>query len=297
MKLPYRLRHLEKHLFILSKFFFRRKTIERKIRERYRTYYRKDLDTRSPIGFREKVFCRIIDINNNGNRLFTELSDKYRVRSFVESRIGPDFLVPLLWSGKNPDKIPFDFLPSQCIAKTNHGCGGNVIIRKDSDRAEIIDSIRSWLRYDYYWADYEYHYHSIERLVVIEQLLIDPVHGAPLDYKFWCFDGKPHIIQVGDSKKSFQSIYSTDWRKLGFKCRPKLESPVIEKPINLQLMLEICEKLSHDFDFVRVDLYNISGQIYFGEMTFTPAGGHFQFDPEHWNEEIGKLWNFDTRRT
>ena len=57
-------------------------------------------------------------------------------------------------------------------------------------------------------------------------------------------------------------------------------------------MLALASKLSADFDFVRVDLYNCHGEIHFGELTFTPVAGRFCFKPDDWDITLGRKWNF-----
>ena len=53
-------------------------------------------------------------------------------------------------------------------------------------------------------------------------------------------------------------------------------------------MVKLSKKLSEDFQFVRVDLYNVDGKIYFGELTFTPASGRHPFLPLEKDIEIAK---------
>ena len=68
-----------------------------------------------------------------------------------------------------------------------------------------------------------------------------------------------------------------------------LEKP-IEKPENYDQMLKIATELCKGFDFVRVDLYEHAGNVYFGEMTFTPASGMMKFSPDDWDYKLGSLW-------
>ena len=55
-------------------------------------------------------------------------------------------------------------------------------------------------------------------------------------------------------------------------------------------MLEIVKKLSEDFEYVRVDLYNIDGKIYVGELTFCESSGFGKFTDERWDYEFGNYW-------
>lgn len=60
-------------------------------------------------------------------------------------------------------------------------------------------------------------------------------------------------------------------------------------PENLNEMISVAEHLSKGFKFLRVDLYNIKGRIYFGELTFYPAAGMGAFVPEVWDGKLGAL--------
>ena len=56
-------------------------------------------------------------------------------------------------------------------------------------------------------------------------------------------------------------------------------------------MVEITKKLSYGFSHVRVDLYEINGKVYFGEMTFTNASGLEKIEPYEADVELGNLWH------
>ena len=68
---------------------------------------------------------------------------------------------------------------------------------------------------------------------------------------------------------------------------PKGHERVFVKPNNYEEMLYISRKLSEGIPHVRVDLYNVNGRIYFGEMTFFHGSGLEEFTPEEWDERIG----------
>ena len=55
-------------------------------------------------------------------------------------------------------------------------------------------------------------------------------------------------------------------------------------------MVDIAGKLCKGFEHVRVDLYNVDGKIYFGEMTFTSASGYEKIIPEKYDLILGNMW-------
>jgi hypothetical protein len=125
---------------------------------------------------------------------------------------------------------------------------------------------------------------------LVEPFLEDHQPDGPLDYRFWCFDGKPEVIQVDNHSHSINPFYDTDWNLLPLHYRKNAKSCTISKPENFDEMLDIARKLSADFDFARIDLYNLNGDIKFSEMTFTPAAGRAVFKPAEWDTILGQKW-------
>lgn len=260
------------------------------IKREYTTYHGKKLDLANPQTFSERVFHRKIMVTRYGNPAFTRLADKYLVRDYVRQKIGENYLIDLLWHGTDPNDVPFDRLPSKCVVKTNHGSGRNMILQDPVDRNEVIKTLHRWLKENFYWVNHEYHYYKIKPQIVVERFLDDAHEDGPLDYKVWCFGGRPELIQVDNHTHSINPFYDPDWNKLPLSYRDSFAECDIPMPANLSEMLWIASKLSSDFDFVRVDLYNLKGKIFFGELTFTPLAGFLKFKPESWDQTLGKKW-------
>lgn len=115
------------------------------------------------------------------------------------------------------------------------------------------------------------------------------------DYKFFCFDGEPFCVQVdsGRFESHHQNFYDMEWKSLGVHCTYP-EGEGIDKPTGFDEMKRLVSRLSADFPFVRVDLYNVGGKIYFGELTFYPSSGYGKFKPETFDFELGtRFINFN----
>ena len=279
-----------RNLRFLKQRLMRRSDGERILLERYIRVHGRRPDLTNPRTFSEKLFCRMVALNRRSNPKFTKLADKYAARAYVASRVGDNYLVKLLWHGKDPGEIPFDRLPEECVIKTNHATNQTIVVKRKLDRSEIISKLCVWLKSNYYWSCREYQYFHIEPMVMIEEYLKNLDGSGPLDYRFYCFNGVPQVIQVDNHAHDINPFYDTNWNQLDLYYREGALRPAIARPPNLEHMNVIASQLSEGLDFVRVDLYNIDGKIYFGEFTFTPTAGELRLHPESWDLKLGEQW-------
>jgi hypothetical protein len=257
------------------------------LRERYARVHGGELGNAT---FTQKLYRRMIALNRDCPPIYTQIADKYRAREYVRQKLGDGYSTRLLWIGEHPEQIPFDTLPEKSIAKTNHGSGSNIVLDKTTDRSQAIARLRAWLSQNYYWPMREAQYYGIKPCILVEEFIDDGQPSGPLDYRFWCFGGTPRAIQVDDNAHLLNAFYDPDWNNLGISYRSIGAQREVSKPENLNAMLEIAAKLAEPFDFVRVDLFNINGRVYFGEMTFSPTAGSNKFDPPEWDLRFGEMW-------
>ncbi len=232
----------------------------------------KKLNLKEPKDFNQKVLYLML--KEFGEKQ-TKCSDKYLVREYVKEKGLEDILTKLYYKYNNANEINFEKLPDEYVLKPNHGCGNIFVVTKHNtySREDIIKSLNNALLKNYAKETLEYQYNNIKPCILCEQYLKEENRETPTDYKISCFNGKAKFILViadrnTEMKKAY---YDLDWQKMD--CTIKPQNGNFEKPKNFEKMIEIAEKLSEDFKFVRVDLYNINGNIYFGELTFTPRGG------------------------
>lgn len=249
------------------------------------------LELDNPITFNQKIqWLKLFDTTPEK----TQLSDKYLVREWVKGKIGDKYLTKLYGVWDNFDDIDFDSLPDKFVLKANHGCAFNFIVpdKSEMDRSDARYKFASWLKFNYAFRGLEPQYCNIKPLIIAEEYLEND--GKDLyDYKIWCFDGKPTYIQFirernhGGIKMAF---FDTEWNKMPFVYNyPRIESDV-EKPENLDEMLDIAKTLCEGFCYVCVDLYHLNdNSIKFGEMTFTRANGTCRWTPPEYNEIIGSM--------
>ncbi|MEO6555590.1 MAG: ATP-grasp fold amidoligase family protein [Nitrospiraceae bacterium] len=273
----------------------RRSEGEEILLQRYVRVHGKHLNLTNPQKFTEKLFCRMISLNRRQNPIFTQLSDKFTARAYVGGKVGEQHLVKLLWHGEDPREIPFDTLPAEYVIKPNHGSGQVIVVKGKADRTDIISRLSVWLESNYYWACRESQYYHIKPRVMIEEYLRSQDGSGPLDYRFWCFKGVPEVIQVDNHAHDINPFFDTEWNQLDLYYREGASRPPIAKPSNFEQMMLIASQLSAGFDFVRVDLYDINGKIYFGEFTLTPTGGELKLRPESWDLKLGEKWEMPTK--
>ena len=251
------------------------------------------LDLDNPTGFDEKIqWLKIYD----STPLKTRCADKYLARGYVAEKIGDEHLVPLLGVWDSFDQIDFDTLPNQFVLKTNHA-SGQLIVCKDKatfDKKSAKKKFDRWMSdcYEQVYTSCELHYRDIPRKIIAEQYL-EQLGSSPDDYKFYCFNGKIAFCQAvrgrnPETHKAFHLFFDTSWNKLDIinKTNPPYEKE-IDKPKNFERMLEFVERLSADFCFVRVDFYDLDGQILFGELTFTPDSGNQIWEPAGTDAMVG----------
>lgn len=230
--------------------------------------------------------------------------DKYEVRSYVEEKGCGEYLNELYQICDDASEIDFEKLPQKFVIKTtNGGNGDNVLVVKDKNSLDInatIHKVNSWLKKNYSNTSREWAYSGASNnpRIIVEKFLenSDTNDGSLIDYKFFCFNGEPFICQVISERYSDEHIdfYNTEWKRLdgivGLNPKATNSADGFPKPKNLDKMLDTARSLSQDFPFVRVDLYNVNGKIYFGELTFYPSSGYGIFNPDSFDFKLGELF-------
>lgn len=256
----------------------------------YWLFFKKKLDLRNPKTFNEKL--RWIMLYDR-NPLYTKLADKYLVREFVTTRIGDYYLNGLIGAYESVGDIDWHILPNQFVIKMAHGSGMNLIC-KDKANFNIdhaIQKMQTWENWNFYYEHREWHYRNIQPRILVENYLEgDPQYGL-LDYRFYCAKGRVKLIQVdvyGNTKHT-RTFFDPFWNQLDFRMKYNIPPIRLSKPLQLTEMINISERLTEDLNFCRVDLYNGSERIFFGEMTFTPVAGYAEFIPSNYDTILGNL--------
>jgi len=247
-----------------------------------------------------QTFCEKIQWLKIYNRHeeYTEMVDKYAVKKYVAQRIGQEFLIPTLGIFDNIDDIDFSKLPDKFVLKCTHDSGGLIVCR-DKNKLNIEatkEKLRKGLERTYIIQNREYPYKQVPRRIIAEEYIQTDSGSDLIDYKFFCFNGRAEYCQVIANRTTDESIdfYNRNWEHQEFiGLLPTAHHAPTEHdmPKNYNKMLNIADKLASEISspFVRIDLYNVKGKIYFGEITFFPATGIGQFRPAEWDLRLGEM--------
>lgn len=233
--------------------------------------------------------------------LLTVLVDKYLVKYYVAKKIGEQYLIPTLGVWDNVMDIDWKSLPDQFVLKCTHDSGG-IIICHDKTKLDIratVKKLKKLLSRNFYYSCFEWPYKDVKPRIIAEPYMSDSRSGDLNDYKFFCFDGKVEAMFVAternikDEEVKFD-FFDSDFNHLPFTQGHPNSSCVISRPSGFEKMKELACKLSRDFPHVRVDFYEIDGQIFFGEMTFFHNAGLVKFNPQEWDDIFGCWLNLPT---
>lgn len=229
----------------------------------------------------------------NKNSEYTQLVDKIAVKDFVAKVIGKDYLIPTIGIWNSIDEINWNNLPNRFVLKASHDSGGIVICKnrleldlKDAKAKLLNAGKRNYAKYNK-----EYVYQNVPHRFIAEQYMEDESGFELKDYKIFCYGGKAQYLFVATGRQKNDTrfdFYDTDFNHLPvLNGHPNADEwPV--KPKNFKQMIEVAEKLAQNIPQVRVDLYNINGKIYFGEMTFFHWSGLTPFEPREWDFKFGE---------
>lgn len=264
----------------------------------YHLYTGKKLNLQNPRYFDEKLWWLKL---NNRDPLLTKCSDKHAVRDYVKTCGYEDILIPQVDVLDDPAQVDFKKYTEEVVVKCNHNSGGHIFYDPHSpvnqkELAAQLKNIQYIFRHNQFVLSHEWNYKNIPRKIVVEKVIRNKAGELPLDYKFMCFDGVPKLLfldlGVINKDKSYNHNYPRNIYDMDFHLLPVRETRpnapfAVEKPMNFEKMAKIASVLSKPFPCCRVDLYNVDGKIYFGEITFYHGGACNHITPEEWDLKMG----------
>ncbi len=255
----------------------------------YKHHLGKKLNLGNPQTFNEKLqWLKLYDRNPE----YTMYVDKYAVREHIKNSIGEEYLIPLIGVYNSVEEIDWDELPDKFVLKCTHGSQCNIIC-SDKSRLNIEESkakLKKWMNRNWFWYGREWPYKNVKPRIICEKYMVDESGTELKDYKVFCFNGTPRLIQVDFNRftEHRRNLYDTNWNQIdGFFHFPSDRSVEIAKPKQLNTMLKLAENLAVQTVFSRIDFYLIYEKIYFGEITLYPESGFGKFSPSELDSRLG----------
>jgi hypothetical protein len=257
------------------------------IARRFENIYGRKINLDNPRTFNEKL--QYIKLYNH-NSILSILADKFAVRDYINNLGLGNYLNDIYGVYNDVKEISLDKLPNSFVIKATHGSGWNILC-PDKEMVDWENSsklMRQWLRTNYYYLQRECCYKNIKPRIIIEKYLGENL----IDYKFYCFGGKPKFIQVDIDRFLIhrRNMYDLNWNFIPISYEyDNFESKLINRPRKFEEMIYIVEKLSEKLPFSRVDLYQMNEKVIFGEITLYPGGGFVRYFPDSFDDEWGNL--------
>ena len=258
---------------------------------KFKKVFGKRLNLNNPQTFNEKIQWLKL---NDRNPHYHNMVDKFEVKMIVSNILGDEYIIPTLGVWNNFSEINFDTLPNQFVLKCTHDAASTIICRDknlfDFESAKV--KLTKALKIDYYHYDNrQWAYKDVKPRIIAEKYM-ETTNNELEDYKFLIFNNKHRCSFVCSDRYNGRGLkvtfFDENWQKMPFERHYKTADN-IPKPANYNKMVELSEKLAQytGSPFIRIDLYEINGKIYFGEITFYPGGGVEEFTPENWDYTLG----------
>lgn len=255
----------------------------------FRHNMKKKLNLRNPTTYTEKL--QWLKLHDRDPK-YIQLVDKLESKEYVANIVGEEHVPKLYGVWDDPNDIDESLLPEQFVLKCTHDCGGLAICKDKTtfDLATAKDKLSEALGSNYYYYGREWPYKGVKPRVIAEEYLEDESGYELKDYKFFCFDGEVRALFVASGRQQGDvrfDFFDRDFNHLDIINGHPMADRQIKKPTNYDQMIAIAEALSKGLCHVRVDLYNVNGRIYFGELTFYHFSGVVPFEPDEWDEVFG----------
>lgn len=253
----------------------------------------KHLNINPPKTFNEKMqWLKLYDRRPE----YTMMVDKYEVKEYVADLIGEQYIIPTLGVWDRFEDIDFNSLPDEYVLKCTHDSGGLVIVTEKNklDKKSAERKIGRSLKHNYYLYGREWPYKNVKPRIIAEKYMVDESGYELKDYKFFCFDGEPEFMFIAsdrqvDGEETKFDFFDMEFNHLPFTNGHPNAKHEIKCPDSFDEMKNLAKKLTKGLPCVRVDFYDINGQIYFGELTFFHWSGVVPFEPEEWDYKLGDL--------
>ncbi len=260
---------------------------------KYFYHFKKLPNLRFPHTYNEKIqWLKLHD----RKPIYNIMVDKYEAKKYISKIIGEEYVIPSYGVWNTFDEINFDELPNSYVLKTTHDCGG-VVICKDKayfNKREARKILNQHLNNNFFYEGREWPYKDVQPRILAESYMENDSTRDLKDYKIFTFNGEPKLLFVAFDRQNKNeetkfNFYDMNFKKLDIENGHSNSSCIIPKPLNLNLMKDIAEKIAKysGLSHLRVDFYEVNGQVYVGELTFYHWSGFIPFEPSNWDNVLG----------
>lgn len=248
----------------------------------------------NPVSFNEKsihrrLFCR--------SPLWPVVTNKIAVRDWLlENNLEKEVnLIPAFYFINDVVNFDFDNIKEPVVIKAAWASGMNIFVKEPQsvDWKSIKNKLLEWQSQPYAPERLVWPATQMKRDFIVEKMYSTPSSNLLEDYKFYVFHGRVELIQVitGRDEEPCYAHFDRSLNRLSVKRYNKrdIDNSYALDPI-INEMIKVAEKIGQHFDFARVDLYELEGNIYFGEITECPNNGYARFEPKEFDIELGKKW-------
>ena len=261
----------------------------------YRAALNKKINFDNPRSYNEKL--QWLKIHDRESR-YQCMVDKYEAKKFVGKRIGEEHIIKTYGVWEKFEEIDFDALPDKFVLKCTHDSAGYVICKakENFDFDGARKKITKCLTRNFYYVGREWPYKSIKPRVIAEEYMEDHTLHELRDYKFFTFDGVPKVMHIvsnrqNSNEETYGDFFDMDYQHLDLTMGHPNAPQCPEMPKNFEKMKKFASVLAKDTIHLRVDFYEVDGQLYFGELTFYQDSGIANIQPEGWNDILGDWIN------
>jgi len=268
---------------------------------RYEERMGKTVNLKNPRTVAEKMMWLKL---HDHNPIYTIFADKYQSKIWFKEHFGELYIIPNLAIYKSVDEININELPNQFVIKCNHDSGSAFLcydrqnfqfVDKNGVKCEwnyIVNYLRKALLENYFFYDREWPYKNIkEHLILVEPLCLTKEGNLPNDIKMFFCNGEFWFTNVTywNAGEQDRCTYDVNWERMPFVyTNPTLynertNTSNVPCPPHYKEMLKIGKEIASYCKFVRVDFYDIDGEMKYGEITFYNGGGLDRFYPEEYD--------------
>ncbi len=259
--------------------------------------FAKKINWKNPVWLDEKLNVLKCGCYYNNEKVI-QCADKFRVREYILEKGGNNILTRIYSHADSIKDMNIQDLPTQFVVKRNNDAGGVLVVEDKnimSDWKNRMYNLEKTTTRIYGLEFGEYHYQYIRPHYFIEEYIGKADGSYPYDYKFYCMNGIPRaaLVCIGRENEESMIRFLVDMRFhiLNYmQGEKKLTDQEIQqfKPESWNELIKTATRLSEEFPFVRVDLYDFDGSVLFGEMTFTPMGCRNYYFSEEGQIQMGK---------